>query len=305
MSSGIDVIFLGTGGSLPTRERGLPSVALRRDGELLLFDCGEGTQRQMMHAGLGFNRPTSIMISHLHGDHVLGLPGLIQTMSSLARDKPLEVFGPEGLSRFFKSMHSTLGFASTFPVKLTELKPGTRLERNGYSMIMVLAKHDITCLAYAVEEKERPGRFHPDKARRLGVPEGPLWKELQHGKEVKVGGKLVSPRQVVDSPRRGLKVVYAIDTRPSESVRSLAKGADLLIHDGGFAEDRKDKAREYYHSTAREAASLAKSSKCQRLALVHISAVTRDDSILVKEARRVFKNTMVPRDLMTLSLKRP
>ncbi|HEY4822796.1 MAG TPA: ribonuclease Z [Candidatus Bathyarchaeia archaeon] len=305
MSSGIDVIFLGTGGSLPTRERGLPSVALRRDGELLLFDCGEGTQRQMMHAGLGFNRPTSIMISHLHGDHVLGLPGLIQTMSSLARDKPLEVFGPEGLSRFFKSMHSTLGFASTFPVKLTEIKPGTRLERNGYSMIMVLAKHDITCLAYAVEEKERPGRFHPDKARRLGVPEGPLWKELQHGKEVKVGGKLVSPRQVVDSPRRGLKVVYAIDTRPSESVRSLAKGADLLIHDGGFAEDRKDKAREYYHSTAREAASLAKSSKCQRLALVHISAVTRDDSILVKEARRVFKNTMVPRDLMTLSLKRP
>jgi len=305
MSSGIDVIFLGTGGSLPTRERGLPSVALRRDGELLLFDCGEGTQRQMMHAGLGFNRPTSIMISHLHGDHVLGLPGLIQTMSSLARDKPLEVFGPEGLSRFFKSMHSTLGFASTFPVKLTEIKPGTRLERNGYSMIMVLAKHDITCLAYAVEEKERPGRFHPDKARRLGVPEGPLWKELQHGKDVKVGGKLVSPRQVVDSPRRGLKVVYAIDTRPSESVRSLAKGADLLIHDGGFAEDRKDKAREYYHSTAREAASLAKSSKCQRLALVHISAVTRDDSILVKEARRVFKNTMVPRDLMTLSLKRP
>jgi len=305
VSSGIDVIFLGTGGSLPTRERGLPSVALRRDGELLLFDCGEGTQRQMMHAGLGFNRPTSIMISHLHGDHVLGLPGLIQTMSSLARDKPLEVFGPEGLSRFFKSMHSTLGFASTFPVKLTEIKPGTRLERNGYSMIMVLAKHDITCLAYAVEEKERPGRFHPDKARRLGVPEGPLWKELQHGKEVKVGGKLVSPRQVVDSPRRGLKVVYAIDTRPSESVRSLAKGADLLIHDGGFAEDRKDKAREYYHSTAREAASLAKSSKCQRLALVHISAVTRDDSILVKEARRVFKNTMVPRDLMTLSLKRP
>ena len=305
MSSGIDVVFLGTGGSLPTRERGLPSVALRRDGELLLFDCGEGTQRQMMHAGLGFNRPTSIMISHLHGDHVLGLPGLIQTMSSLARDKPLVVLGPEGLSRFFKSMHGTLGFASTFPVKLTELKPGTRLERNGYSITVVLAKHDITCLAYAVEEKKRPGRFHPDKARKIGVPEGPLWKELQHGKEVRVGGKLVRPHQVVDAPRRGLKVVYAIDTRPSDSVRSVAKGADLLIHDGGFAEDRKDKAREYYHSTAREAASIAKSSKCQRLALVHISAVTRDDSILAKEAKRVFKNTIVPRDLMTLSLKRP
>ena len=305
MSSGMDVIFLGTGGSLPTKERGLPCVALRRNGELLLFDCGEGTQRQMMHAGLGFNRPTTIMVSHVHGDHVLGLPGLIQTMSSLARDKPLEVYGPVGFSKFFNSMHGTLGFASTFPVKLTELRPGARIEKKGYSVTAALAKHDITCLAYAVEENERPGRFHPDKARKLGVPEGSLWRDLQHGKKVSVDGRLVTPHGVVDSPRRGLKVVYAIDTRPCNTVRSLAKGADLLLHDGGFADDRKDKAREYYHSTAREAASVAKASRSQRLAVVHISAVTRDDSILAREARRVFKNTIVPKDLMTLSLKRP
>lgn len=305
MSSGIDVIFLGTGGSLPTKERGLPCVALRRDGELLMFDCGEGTQRQMMHAGLGFNRSSIIMISHLHGDHVLGLPGLIQTMSSLARDKPLDVVGPKGLSKLFKSLYGTLGFASTFQVRLTELKPGARLRRHGYSVSAALAKHDITCLAYALEEEERPGRFHPDRARKLGVPEGPLWKELQHGRNVKVDGRQVAPRQVVDSPRRGLKVVYAIDTRPCVEVRSLARRADLLIHDGGFAEDRKDKAREYFHSTAREAATLAKSARCQKLALVHISAVTRDDSILSREARRVFKNTIIPRDLTILSLKRP
>ncbi len=305
MSSGIDVVFLGTGGSLPTKERGLPCVALRRDGELILFDCGEGTQRQMMHAGLGFNRPTTIMISHLHGDHVLGLPGLIQTMSSLARDKPLEMYGPLGLSKLFKSMHGTLGFASTFQVKLRELKPGTRVERKDYSVTTALAKHDITCLAYAVEEKERPGRFHPDKARKLGVPEGPLWSDLQHGKKVNIDHRTISPGQVVDSPRRGLKVVYAIDTRPCDAVKSLARGADLLLHDGGFAEDRKEKAREYYHSTAREAASVAKASRSHRLALVHISAVTRDDSILAREARRVFKNTIVPKDLATLSLKRP
>ncbi len=304
MSSGIDVIFLGTGGSLPTKERGLPCVALRRNGELLMFDCGEGSQRQMMHAGLGFNRPTTIMLSHLHGDHVLGLPGLIQTMSSLARDKPLDVFGPVGLSKFFKSLYGTLGFASTFPVRIRELHPGARVKRNGYLIATALAKHDITCLAYALEEEDRPGRFHPDRARRLGVPEGPMWKELQHGKDVNVDGKPVKPVQVVDSPRPGLKVVYAIDTRPCPDVRSLAKGCDLLIHDGGFAEDRKDKAKEYYHSTAREAAAVARSARCKKLALVHISAVTRDDSILSREARKVFKTTIVPKDLSTLSLKR-
>lgn len=258
-----------------------------------------------MHAGLGFNRATTIMISHLHGDHFLGLPGLIQTMSSLARDKPLHVFGPEGLSKLLRSMYRTLGFASSFPVKLRELRPGTRVKGRGYSVSTALAKHDIPCLAYAVEEEERPGRFHPDKARKLGVPEGPMWRDLQHGTEVKVDGRIISPSKVVDSPRRGLKIVFAIDTRPSADVRSLAKRADLLIHDGGFAEDRKDKAREYFHSTAQEAATLARSAKCQRLALAHISAVTRDDSILSREARRVFKNTIVPKDLMTLSLKRP
>ncbi len=304
MSSGIDVIFLGTGGSLPTKERGLPCVALRRDGELLMFDCGEGSQRQMMHAGLGFNRPTTIMLSHLHGDHVLGLPGLIQTMSSLARDKPLDLFGPVGLGKFFNSLYGTLGFASTFPVRLRELHPGARVKKNGYSIATALAKHDIPCLAYALEEEDRPGRFHPDKARKLGVPEGPMWKQLQHGKEVNVNGKPVKPVQVVEHPRPGLKVVYAIDTRPCPDVRLLAKGCDLLIHDGGFAEDRKDKAKEYYHSTAREAASVAKSARCKKLALVHISAVTRDDSILYREARKVFKTTIVPKDLLTLSLKR-
>ncbi len=304
MSSGIDVIFLGTGGSLPTKDRGLPCVALRRDGELLLFDCGEGTQRQMMHAGLGFNRTMSIMISHLHGDHILGLPGLLQTMSSLARDKPLEMYGPKGLTRFIGSLHKPLGFATNFPVKIVELDPGDNREKSDYVVRTALAKHDIPCLAYAVEEKERPGRFHPDRARRLGVPEGPLWGELQHGKNVKFDGKLVRPADVVDSPRPGLKVVYAIDTRPSVSVRALAKNADLLLHDGGFEEERRLKAKEYYHSTAREASQVAKSARVKRLALVHISAVTRDDSILLREARRVFKQTIVPRDFMVLSLKR-
>ena len=289
---------------MPTRERGLPSVALRRDGELILLDCGEGTQRQMMHAGLGFNRPTSVLISHLHGDHILGLPGLFQTMSSLARDKPLELYGPKGLAKFLQSLQGALGFASTFPVRLKELDPGDQVDKGRYEIRTALAKHDITCLAYAIEEKERPGRFYPKKAQRLGVPEGPMWRELQYGRKVNLDGRVVAPDQVQGPARPGLNVVFAIDTRPCQPVKSLASGADLLIHDGGFSEDRREKAREYFHSTATEAASVAKAAKVRRLALAHISAVSRDDSILSREARRVFKDTVVPRDLMTLSLER-
>jgi ribonuclease Z len=246
----------------------------------------------------------TIMISHLHGDHVLGLPGLLQTMSSLVRDKPLDLYGPEGISSYLGSLRRTLAFAANFPVRVTELKPGQEISKNGYNIKTTKALHDITCLAYAVVETDRPGRFHPDKAKRLGIPEGPLWKQLQTGKEVKVDGKTVAPRQVMEEPRPGLKIVYAIDTRPCDEVKVLAKEADLLIHDGGFAEDRRDKAKEYFHSTAREAARVAKAARVRKLALVHISAVTRDDSILLKEARSVFKATLVPKDLTVLSLKR-
>src|SRR3989449_8185027 len=166
MPAGIDVIFLGTGGSLPTKERGLPAVALRRDGELFLFDCGEGTQRQMMHAGVGFNRPMSIMISHLHGDHILGLPGLLQTMSSLIRDKSLDLYDPEGISAYLGSLRRTSGFAANFPVRVTELNPGTEITKNAYTIKTTIATHDIVCLAYAIVETDRPGRFHPEKAKR-------------------------------------------------------------------------------------------------------------------------------------------
>lgn len=304
MSNGIEIIFLGTGGSLPTRERALPCVALRRDGELLIFDCGEGTQRQMMLAGVGFNRVTSLMISHLHGDHILGLPGLILTMSSLGRDKKLQIYGPQGIQRLVENMEKTIGFKPTFELEISELQPGDMIEREDYVLKTALAKHDITCLAYALEEKPRPGRFHPDKAKRLHVPEGPQWRELQNGKILKIDGRTIDPSQVMDPPRPGLKIVYAIDTRPSGDVKLLAKNADLLMHDGGFPEERRPKAEEYYHSTAREAANLAKVAKVKKLALIHVSAVVRDSSVLLKEARKEFRATIVPDDLTVLSLKR-
>jgi len=207
------------------------------------------------------------------------------------------------LMKFLNLIYRPLGYPANFKVRAKELSPGQEVDRGEYLIRTTLAKHDIPCIAYSIEEKERPGRFHPEKAKRLGVPEGPLWGELQHGKAVRVDGKEIRPNDVVDSPRSGLKVVYAIDTRPAESVRRLAKGADLLMHDGGFAEERRPKAKEYYHSTAREAAQLAKAAKAKRLAVVHISAVTRDDSVLLREARKIFKQTLVPKDFQTLALK--
>jgi ribonuclease Z len=304
MSNAIEIIFLGTGGSLPTKERALPSVALRRNGELLMFDCGEGTQRQMMLAGVGFNRVTSLMISHLHGDHILGVPGLILTMSSLGRDKKLQIYGPQGIQRLVENMEKTIGFKPAFELEISELQPGDTIEREDYILRTALAKHDIPCLAYALEEKPRPGRFHPDKAKKLHVPEGPQWRELQMGKILKIDGQTIEPLQVMDPPRPGLKIVYAIDTRPSGDVKLLAKNADLLMHDGGFPEDRRPKAEEYYHSTATEAANLARAAKVKKLALIHVSAVVRDSSVLLKEARKKFRSSIVPDDLTILSLKR-
>src|SRR3989442_5313325 len=200
MSGGIEVVFLGTGGSLPTKERGLSGVACGRNGKFILLDWGEGTQRQTMRAGLGFNSPTVILISNLHGNHILGLPGLLQTMSSLARDKPLDLYGPKGLMKFLNLIYKPLGYPANFQVRTMELSPGDEVERGEYLIKTTLAKHDIPCIAYYLEEEDRPGRFHPEKAKRLGVPEGPLWGELQHGNAVKIEGREIRPSDDVETP---------------------------------------------------------------------------------------------------------
>ena len=305
MPSGLEIVFLGTGGALPTKQRGLPSLVVRRETELLMFDCGEGTQRQMMHAGIGLNKPMTLFISHLHPDHTLGLPGLLMTMTSLMRENPMHIYGPPGFSLFYKTLRKALPVETSFSIEITDLKPGDTVDRTEYMVKTTLAKHDIPCLAYSMEEKPRPGRFYPTKAKKLGVPEGPLWRQLQYGEAVKVDGRTVKPGEVTGPPRPGLKVVYAIDTRPVDRIRRLAKNADVLLHDGGFEESRREKADEYFHSTAKEAAEVAKRAGAKKLVLIHISAVSRDDRILLKEARSVFKDTIVPKDLTTLFLNRP
>jgi len=298
------VVFLGTAGSIPTPERGLPAIALQRKGELILFDCGEGTQRQMIRAKVGLHRKTKVFVTHMHGDHVLGLPGLLQTMSLLDREKKLEVYGPPGIEAFVEAMKRTVQFNLTFPVEAYEVREaGVVCKEQEYEVQAVWADHETPSLAYALTEYPRPGRFHPEKARMLGVPEGPLWSELQHGRAVKLPrGRTVEPKEVLGPQRPGRKIAYSGDTRPSKDLVKLAEEADLLIYEATFDDELQDRAQEDGHSTPSQAAKVAKEAKAKRLVLTHISSRYRDPGILLEQARKVFPKVSIAEDFMKINI---
>jgi ribonuclease Z len=299
----VKVTFLGTGGSVPTKKRNLPSLAVRTDGGLVMFDCGEGTQKQFLIAKLGFNREMRILISHMHADHILGIPGILHSMSFMGRSRDLEIYGPPGICEFVKCTTETVKFRPMFPIRTVEVHAGTIARTDSYTIKAAWADHSIVpCLAYSLTENDKPGRFHPAKARELGVPKGPLWKRLQMGKPVKVGRRRIDASRVVDPPRKGLKITYGVDTRPCERVIELASGSDLLIHDGMFSSDASERAREYGHSTVVEAAKIAKRSHSRNLALTHFSAIYADLSQLLAEAKAIFPRTIVAEDLRSLEL---
>ena len=288
---------------MPTKGRNLPSVVARRENEVLMFDCGEGTQKQMVLSRIGFNKKMKIFITHMHGDHVLGLPGMLQSMSLLGRSKELDIYGPEGIRDFIESVNRTVQFQLVFPVRIHEVGPGTVLNEPYYEIKAVRGSHVIPCLSYGLVEKPRPGRFNPRKAQTLGVPKGPLWKKLQLGQDVKIGSRIVKSSDVVGSSRPGVKLVYATDTRPCSAVERLAANADLLIHDGSFDDSMRDKAKEYGHSTASEAAKLARQAKVKQLALMHISAMYNNPSVLLRQARKIHRKTVIASDLMVIEVK--
>jgi len=294
--------FLGTGGSVPTKKRNLPSFAIRTNGGLVMFDCGEGTQRQFLIAKLGFNREMKILISHMHADHILGLPGLLHSMSFMGRSRGLEIYGPAGIADFVECTTETVRFRSLFPVRTIEARAGTVARTESYSIEAAWADHGVPCLSYALVENDKPGRFHPSKARKLGIQKGPLWKTLQMGKPVRVGRRRIDPSKVVGPPRKGLKITYAIDTRPCDRIVQLAMGSDLLVHDGMFASNAFDRAQEFGHSTAAEAATVAKRSRSKNLVLTHLSAIYADTKQLLVEAKKIFPKTSVAEDLKSLEL---
>lgn len=293
------IIFLGTSASVPTDDRSLPSIIIQREGDILMFDCGEGTQRQMIRAGIGLNRKMIVFITHMHGDHILGLPGMIQTMSLLGRDKPLQIYGPSGIRDFMEAIIRTVRFWLSFPIMVNEVDlEGTIYKGEDYEVQTVFAEHSIQSLAYALIEKPRPGRFHPEKALALGVPKGPLWSMLQRGMEITLpNGRTIKPSDVLDPPRPGRKIVYSGDTRPSEKIIELARNADILIHEATLGDEFADKALEEGHSTPSEAAQVALKANVKLLILTHISARYSDPKVLLEQARKIFPNTYIPNDL--------
>lgn len=301
----LQVIFLGTAGSIPTIQRALPAVAVKRKNELFLFDCGEGVQRQMIRAKVGFHKNTKVFITHMHGDHVLGLPGLLQTMALLDRREKLEIYGPIGTKAFIEAIEETVQFARTFPITVKEIvREGTVYEAEEYTIQAAKANHVIDAWAYALLEKPRPGRFNQEKARKLGVPEGPLWSKLQHGESVNLpNDKKVRPEDVLGKPRLGRKIVYTGDTRPIRALAKLAKNADLLIHEATLGDELKERADEDGHSTPSEAAEIAKEAKVKRLILTHLSARYKKPDTLLEQARRIYKNVTVAEDFMRIELK--
>jgi len=298
------IVFLGTAGSVPTPKRGLPALLVHRKGEQIMFDCGEGVQRQMIKAKAGFHRKMKIFITHMHGDHVLGLPGLLQTMALLDRERKLDVYGPPGIKRFLEDIRETVQFVLTFPVEIHEVhEAGVVCEEEEYVVQAVWANHVIPSLAYAFVEKPRPGKFYPEKAEALGVPEGPMWSKLQHGHKVKLpNGRVVKPEDVTGPPRPGRKIVYTGDTRPFRGFVKFAAGADLLIHDATLDHELAERAVEDGHSTPDQAAKNAKKAKVKQLILIHISARYEDTSILLQQAQKIFKNTQVAEDFMKIEI---
>jgi len=300
---GLRIIFLGTGGSTPSVHRNLPSIAVRRGAELVLFDCGEGTQRQMMFARVGFCRKMKIFISHMHGDHVLGLPGLFQTMSLLGRRHPLGIFGPKGICEFVDAVTETVEYNLTFPIEKKEVGEGLVYKGKEYEVLAVWADHGVPNLAYALVESERPGRFFPEKAEKLGVPRGKLWSRLQRGGTVKLGsGRVVKSSEVTGPPRPGRKIVYSGDTGPCGAVERLALNADLLIHDCTLDDELVEKALEQGHSTPSQVASIARRAAVKKLILTHISPRYEETKNLLEQAKKIFPNVQVAEDLMEIEV---
>jgi len=296
------ITFLGTSGSMPSKDRGASGVVIRRGRELIMFDCGEGTQRQMVRAGIGFQRPMRIFITHLHGDHVLGLPGLLQSMSLLRRERKLHVYGPLGLVKFVQAFSESLG-EPIFPVILYEvLEPGVIHEEKGYRVEAVKAVHRTNSWSYGLFESPRPGRFDPEKARELGLPEGPDWNRLQHGEEVEVDGVVLKPEMVCGPPRDSRSVVYSGDTSPNEALADLARGADVLIHESTFLDELTARAEEDGHTTASQAAEVAKKAEVGRLVLTHSSSRYPEPKVVLAEARKIFEKVVVASDLMEIDV---
>jgi ribonuclease Z len=327
----MELIILGSSGAIPVKERNLPSIALKSKThpEIILFDCGEDTQRQFIEAGLKLNKPLKIFISHFHGDHIIGLPGLLFRFSLIDRTAPLMIFGPRNIFFYLYFHRKVLGLHAGYPITIVEIdhenqellhfegldseEPikkekivnGIVLETKWYVMQYALVDHSVPTYAYAFVEKDRLGKFNPEKAKELGIPQGRIWKTLHEGNEVEYDGKIIDPVKegIVGPKRPGRKITYSGDTMPCQSLTELGKDSDLLIHEATYAKKLAEVALEKKHSTSIDAANSAINMNAKQLLLTHISSRYQDDAqLLLAEAKEIFPNTLMARDLLRIAI---
>jgi ribonuclease Z len=291
----LDLVFFGTSGSVPTAQRAPSSLLVRRGGERLLFDCAEGTQRQLLRSAIGLVELREVFLTHYHADHYLGLPGMLKTFALRGREVGLTVYGPPGLVDLFSALRRIFG-KLPYALDLVELRPGDALDRGEYSIVPFPVTHGVSAVGYSIVEEPRPGRFEVEAADALGVPPGPERGLLQHGDAIELlDGRTVTPDAVLGPPRPGRKVVLTGDTTASPAVLEAARGADVLVHEATFLDEERERARETAHSTALEAAELARDADVAFLALTHLSNRYFGPE-LAREAREVFPDTVVPKD---------
>ena len=301
------VIPLGTSSGKPTIKRNVSALAVAREAEWLLFDCGEGAQTQITRAGLSPNRLVAVFITHLHGDHFNGLPGLLSTMGLDRRTRQLTLAGPPGVREYLNTLERLRVIFINYPLELKELTAAADsksvLETADYTVTARPLDHRLFALGYRVDERSRPGRFNVARARELGVPEGPLWGRLQSGDDVTLDdGRTIQSADILGAPRPGKSVAYCLDTRPCAASIELARGVDLLIHEATYAEELAAEAREYGHSTAAQAARTARDAGARKLLITHFSTRYPDPAVLLEEARAIFPETILAEDLMEIQV---
>ncbi|HIP62903.1 MAG TPA: ribonuclease Z [Archaeoglobus profundus] len=300
----LKITFLGTSGSVPCVNRNPSAILIQYGGDRILFDCGEGTQRQMMIARTGFNLK-GIFITHLHTDHFIGLFGLLETLALNERKEKLPIYVPSPNVKFLDTLFKLFGYYNlSFPVEIVGLEDGNEINFGNYKIVAFKTEHDVPSLGYALIEKDRPGKFNRAKAEELGIPPGPLYAKLVRGESIEINGRIITPDMVVGPPRPGRKIVYTGDTRPCDKIVEIAKDADVLIHDASFTSDLQEWAEKTKHSTAKEAAEIAKKAGVRQLILTHISArYSKDVTPLLEEAKQIFDNVVIAEDLMSIEVR--
>lgn len=306
--SQLKLVFLGTGAAVPSPRRGLPSLALVREGEAILCDCAEGTQMCFSPSGLSPSKIRHLFLSHLHGDHIFGVPGFLTTQQMMSRVSPLTIIGPVGVNYFLDCIRRVSGFRIDYPLQIAELSADSRrfFQAGAFHVTAMPLQHSTLCFGFRFEEEPKPGKFDAEVAAKLGIPFGPLRSELMRGQTIELSdGRRISPEQVVGPARRGRSIGYCTDTRPCPAAIELAQNCDVLVHDSTFSEANRDQAEKSLHSTAIEAAEIANQAHVKKLVLWHISGRNSEEqeAKMLKEARSVFPDSYLPQDFASMEIE--